>query len=107
MTKSIIITYKEADENFLMTFLKKMKVKTSVVSNSDSDEITIVRQRLHDRYVVSGEWSQMSDEDREDAAHAETMIYAREQPDHHVFSIKETEAYFKNFEKKLRVNADR
>ncbi len=105
MTKSIIITYKETDESFLMTFLKKMKVKTTAMS--DSDEITAVRQRLHDKYVVPGVWSEMSDEDQVDAAHAETMIYAREQLDHQVFTIQETELYFKNLEKKLRTNADR
>jgi hypothetical protein len=30
MTKSIVVTYDEADESFLLTLLNKIKVKTSV-----------------------------------------------------------------------------
>ncbi len=29
MTKSIVVTYDEADENFLLTLLNKIKVKTN------------------------------------------------------------------------------
>jgi hypothetical protein len=39
MTKSIIITYQEADESFLMTFFKRFGVKTNYVKNATNDAL--------------------------------------------------------------------
>ena len=37
MTKSIIITYQEADESFLMTFFKKLDVQTNPFKNAQGE----------------------------------------------------------------------
>lgn len=37
MTKSIIITYQEADESFLMTFFKKLGVQTNPFKNAQGE----------------------------------------------------------------------
>lgn len=89
MTKSITISYDEVDESFLMSLFEKLKIETLTTQPS---EIAVIRQRLYDKYIVNHTWSSMNDEEREDAAHAETMIFAQEQPDYHVFSIAETKA---------------
>ena len=89
MTRSITISYEEADENLLLELFKKLKVKTLT---SPTSEIEVVRQRLSEKYVVNGTWATMDEEEREDAAHAETMIFAQEQPDYHVYSVDETKA---------------
>ena len=104
MAKSILISYNEADESFLMALFKKLKVKTLSAPKS---EIEIVRQRLHNKYVVNNKWATMNDEEREDAAHAETMLYAQEQPDHHVYTVAETKAFRAKLRQKLTVDADR
>ena len=103
MTKNILISYNEADESFLMALFKKLKVKTLSASKS---EIEIIRQRLHHKYVVNNKWATMSEEEREDAAHAETMLYAQEQPDHHVYTSAETKAFRAKLRTKLTTNAD-
>jgi hypothetical protein len=60
-----------------------------------------VRQRLHDKYVLNNTWSGMNDEEREDAAHAATMIFAQKQPDYHVYSVAETKAKRSKIRQKL------
>jgi hypothetical protein len=45
MTKSIIITYDEADENFLMTFFKKLKVKTKVLETKPENDLDSTNNR--------------------------------------------------------------
>ncbi len=98
MTKSITISYEEADEVFLLNLLKKLKVKTLTLPTS---EIEVVRQRLHEKYVVNGTWATMDEDAREDAAHAETMIFSQKQPDYHVYSVAETKAQRLKMRQKL------
>ncbi len=104
MKKRIIITYDEADENFLMTFFKKLKVKTKALD--PKTQVEIVKKRLHDKYVLTGEWTTMTEEERENAAHAETMIFNQEQPEHHVYSAEDTKSYRQKMRKKLLENAN-
>lgn len=40
MTKSIIVTYEEADENFLMTLLNRIRVKTEVLETKNVSKTT-------------------------------------------------------------------
>ena len=106
MTKSITITYQEADEGLLMAFFKRLKIAINSEKEADDDhEIEVVRQRLHEKYVVNGLWEKMDDEEREDAAHVESMIYAKEQPDYKVYSVSETETYLEKLRSKLAENA--
>ena len=48
MTKSIIITYSEADESFLMTLFKRFKIKIQEVQspNGDKDNDKLMEARL-------------------------------------------------------------
>lgn len=56
MTKSIVITYQEADESFLMTFFKKFGIITnpfkniedSVVSPQPVAEVVVVEESIDD-----------------------------------------------------------
>jgi hypothetical protein len=47
MTKSIIITYDEADEGFLMTLLQKIKVRTAVL-NTQIDEAPLKKGKMNE-----------------------------------------------------------
>jgi hypothetical protein len=98
MTKSITISYEENDESFLLDLFKKLKIKTL---RSPISEIEVVRQRLSEKYVVNGTWNTMDEEEKEDAAHAETMIFAQEQPDYNVYSVAETKAQRLKLRQKL------
>jgi len=78
MTKSITISFNESDENTLMAIFQKFDVK---IKSAKKTEEEIIRQRLSDKYFVDGAWNKMSSEEREDAAHAETLIYRKEMGD--------------------------
>jgi hypothetical protein len=45
MTKSIIVTYDDADENILMTLLKKIKAKTEVLDSKKVSKRTIDQEQ--------------------------------------------------------------
>ncbi len=75
MTKNVSISFNAEDENVLMAIFKKFNIK---IKSSKKSEDEIIQQRLNDKYVLTGIWSTMSSEDREDAAHAETLIYRKE-----------------------------
>jgi hypothetical protein len=101
MTKSITITYQEADEGLLMAFFKRLKIAINTQKKTDDDhEIEVVRKRLHDKYVVTGQWAKMNDEEREDAAHAETLIYRREKGEDYLTQA-ESDAFLKEMETEL------
>jgi nitrogenase molybdenum-iron protein alpha/beta subunit len=51
MTKSIVITYQEADESFLMTFFKRFGIKTKAVIH-EVDHEDGVPQRVADEIVA-------------------------------------------------------
>jgi len=63
--------------------------------------ITTVKQRLHNKFVLSGIWTNMSDTERVDAAHAESMIYAQQQPSHKVYSVEESQTYRRELRERL------
>jgi hypothetical protein len=77
MTKSIKVNYEEADS-----------------------EIGLIRKRLHNKYVLTGKWSQMNDDAREDAAHAETLIYRRELGEDYLTKAQ-ADVFLKGLETKL------
>ena len=57
----------------------------------DLETITI-RERLTDKYVKTGEWENMDEEQREDAAFVEMMLYSKEDPDNAYYSEEESNA---------------
>jgi hypothetical protein len=44
MTKSIIVTYDDADENILMTLLKKIKAKTEALDTKSVSKMSTIDQ---------------------------------------------------------------
>ncbi len=59
MTKSLIITFDEKDESVLMTFLKKLKIKTV---NTQKKAIQVRIQQA----MQSGLWDSFDEEEKED-----------------------------------------
>jgi hypothetical protein len=78
MTKTMIIRFDEKDENFLLTFFKKMKVVAQQLphNNDEGSESDWVKQQLQNKYVKSGKWNAMSDDARQDAVLVEMMAYS-------------------------------
>ena len=80
MTKSITITYDETDEPFLMALFERLEIQVKSVESTDLDnERAIIHQRLHNKYVVTGLWEKLNEEERHEAVHAETLQYQEEQ----------------------------
>ena len=88
---------------WLLKSLKKRNVPYQILEkDTDSDaEVSNVQNRLHDKYVVSGEWEKMDDEDRQDAVLAETMIWRKEQPNYEVFSAENTAQFLADLKKEI------
>ena len=59
MTKSLIVTFDEKDESILMSFLKKLKVKTM---NAEKQAIQVRIQQA----MQSGLWDSFDEEEKED-----------------------------------------
>ena len=59
MTKSLIITFDEKDESILMSFFKKLKIKTL---NAQKQAIQVRIQQA----LQSGLWDSFDDEEKED-----------------------------------------
>ena len=87
----------------LLALFSKFKIK---ILSTFPTEVGVVRQRLHEKYVVDGTWTTMDEEAREEAAHAEVMLYAKEQPDYHVYTVAETKAYRAKLRQKLTPDAN-
>ncbi len=64
---------------------------TTLEEGDDIEEILAVRQRLHEKYVITGEWHKMDDDERQDASLLEMMLYKSNDPDNVVVSTKETD----------------
>lgn len=80
MTKSITITYDETDEPFLLALFERLEIEVKPIESNDSDnEKAIIHQRLHEKYVATGLWAKLNDEERKEAVHAETLHYQEEQ----------------------------
>ena len=72
MTKIMTIEINENDENVLLEIFKKFKVK--IKNTYLTSDQQIIRENLHQKYVVTGEWEGMSLEEKEDAAIFEDIL---------------------------------
>lgn len=50
-------------------------IKTDTSDDEDALKTAAIRERLRLKYVINGEWATMDDEDRQDAALLESMLY--------------------------------
>ena len=105
MKETAVIEFDVRDRDVLMAIFERFKVtfktKGTQTKKPLSKEDKAIQQRLHTKFVVTGLWENMNDEEREDAAHAESMIYAQEQPDYEVYTPEQTKAYLTELRQKL------
>ncbi len=72
MTKEMTIVINEEDENVLLEIFKRFEVKIKDIRLTSDQQI--IRENLRQKYVTSGEWEDMSLEDKEDAAILEDIL---------------------------------
>jgi hypothetical protein len=97
MTKSLVIEFNEQDENRLLTLFRELKVKIKTLDDTFIER-SWVQNELTNKYVKTGQWASMNDDDRQDAALAEMMLFERQSPDYGVLNEEET----KNFLAKIK-----
>ena len=63
----------------VLQFLYHERIAFSVEpSSAVTTEDLVIRERLHNKYVRTNEWNTMSLEEKEDAAHLESMLFLEE-----------------------------
>ena len=88
----------------LLDYLKREQVPYVVQPNGNDDDVertSAIRERLRHKYVTTGAWATMDDEDRQDASLLEGMLYDRGREDRVVYSEADTAAFYKNLKKEL------
>jgi hypothetical protein len=91
----------------LLKYMRREKVpfvlQPDVQTEEENDLIrtTAIRERLRVKYVINGEWLTMDDEERQDAALLEGMLYDKEQPDYEVYSEADTKAFYNTLKQQL------
>ena len=61
----------------------------------------IIQNRLINKYVSTGEWAKMTDDERQDASLLEKMLYDEEQPDYKVYSVEESDKILADLKNEL------
>lgn len=92
MTKSLIIEFNEQDENRLFSLFNELKVKIKTLDETFIER-SWVQNELTKKYVQTGEWASMDDENRQDAVLAEMMLFERQSPDYGVLNERETKDF--------------
>jgi hypothetical protein len=107
MTKSLIIEFDAEDESLLLAFFKKLSIKfrQTETPNEISEEDFFVQNMLQKKYVETGEWKSMDDDERQDAALAEMMAYEQQHPDYKVMNVDESATFLANLKKQLYANS--
>jgi signal recognition particle receptor subunit beta len=90
----------------ILNFIKQEKVPYVVVPNEEADEedavrTAAIRERLRLKYVTTGAWDTMDDEDRLDASLLEGMLYDTENGRVERYSEADTADFYKNLKKEL------
>jgi hypothetical protein len=60
-----------------------------------------IQNRLIEKYVATGEWAKMSDDERQDASLLEKMLYDEEQSDYKVYSVEESDKLLADLKNEL------
>ena len=94
----------------VFAYLRSLQMPFKVISNDiekasdtegrdeDESERLWAQNQLFEKYVKTGEWEKMDDDERQDASLAEMMYYSHNQPDYAVLSDEETESFLKQLE---------
>lgn len=95
--QTLILPYSDTDTE-IIAFIDRLRVRKKPFTiepiephsdDSDAVKTNAIRERLRLKYVVSGEWSDMDDDDRQDAALLESMLYDDENGDVELLSEAE------------------
>ena len=77
MKETAIIEFDVKDRDVLLTIFERFKVVFKSRKEIETAGTLAVRTQLQNKYVETGLWQTMDDEERLDAAHAETLIYRK------------------------------
>ena len=91
--------------NRLKIPFQNIEKDTAPLDDPESEETLWVRNQLTEKYVKTGAWDTMDDDDRQDAALGEMMLFSQAQPDYHVFTAAESKAYRTQLRQKLMSDA--
>lgn len=103
MKETAIIEFDVQDKDVLMSIFERFKVVFIPKKMTEIDDETVyVKAKLHRKYVETGLWHSMTDEERMDAAHAETLIYRKETGEYdEKLSNEETQTFLAEMESQL------
>lgn len=101
MTKSITISYDEADEALLLALFERLGITIEDMAASDSDmEREVIRQRLNEKYVLTGLWEKLNEEERKTAVRVEKAHFQEERGNSYESQI-EADAFLKDMNNQL------
>ena len=102
MTEQAIIEFDVRDKDVLMAIFERFKVHfTPKKERAADNEDAVIKARLHVKYVETNLWQTMSDDDREDAAHAETLLLRSEKGEDAYLNAAETRDFLNQIEAEL------
>lgn len=103
MKETAIIEFDVRDRDVLMTIFERFKVAFKSKKTVESDDETLyVKGQLQAKYASTGLWDRMDDEERMDAAHAETLIYRKENGEYdEKLNSEETQSFLAEMESQL------
>ena len=93
-----IHTYQEDSKiQLAINYLKQIGLSLTI-DNEEVDEETLkeresVRQQIHRKYVLLGQWNQFDDDEKQDIVLAETMIYRQQQTNRSALSSQEASIF--------------
>ena len=93
----------------ILTLVKQLKVPFQFGETAPNTEGSvwdeeihpIIQERLIKKYVETGQWATMNDDERQDASLLEKMLHDREQPDYEVYSETDTKYFLANLKREL------
>ena len=93
-----IHTHKEDDKlQLAINYLKQIGLSFTIDNEEVDEEILkereSVRQEIHRKYVLSSEWNQLDDDEKQDIVLAETMIYRQQETNRSALSSKEASLF--------------
>ena len=93
--QAVVFPYTESkDLQILLDLAQRLKLSFRIrevePAEPDDLETITIRERLTEKYVKTGEWENMDDDERQDAVLLEKMLWSQEQPDYEVYSVEES-----------------
>ena len=100
--QTLILPYSETDTEIL-SFIDRLRSDKKVFRIADDDTLRneAIRERLKLKYVVTGEWATMDDEDRQDASLLEGMLYDKEVGNTETYSEADSKDFYSQLKKEL------